>query len=282
MRRALIPRWPLARMAIRPSRIWAPPKLYFARFDGSEWSVTPVDLQIGIGLPSLAFGPNGLPGIAYGGSGSPLRYAAFDGSKWTITSMDEPGGINSGPALAIGPDNRPAIVYRANRGGPAGEAVVVARVDAGVWTTSLVANAGIVTNGPAAIAFGPDGQPAVAYGNNQAQRLYVARFNGSVWTPSVVSVTNVDSRLSLAFGLDGQPALAYRTLNFDLLLARYTGSLDGPAWVSTVADSAGDVGYNCSLAFGPDGQPAISYGMITPDFFAFIKFARKGVFSPTP
>ncbi len=261
-------------------------RLYFARFDGTAWSVTLVETQNSVGLPSLAFGPNGLPGIAYNGNTSYiLKYAAFDGSAWTNTSMSDPIGVKSGPALAIGPDNRPAIVYRADRLGAAGEAVVLARVNAGTWTTSVVANAGTVTNGPAAIAFGPDGQPAVAYGNNQTQRLYVGRFNGTVWTPSTVSVTQTSERLSLAFGLDGQPALAYTTLAYDLLLARYTGSLDGPAWVSTVVDSAGDVGFNSSLAFGPDGQPAIAYGTYgsAPDYApASIKFARKGVFKPLP
>ena len=63
---------------------------------------------------------------------------------------------------------------------------------------------------------------------------------------------------------------------------RYTGGLDGPAWVGTVVEAAGNVGYDASLAFGPDGQPAIAYTDYTTSGPAILKFARKGVFKPLP
>ena len=259
-------------------------RLHFARFDGTSWSVTMVAATGQAGYtPSLAFGPDGLPGIAsqhgFGATNS-LKYAAFTGSEWSFITVAA-GDVGSYPSLAFGPDGQPAISFRVWPAPYNNGLVKLARLNAGVWTATTAANDQTSSSGlPTSLAFGPDGQPAIAFRNQVSQRLYVTRYSGSVSTPVTVTAGNTTSTLSLAFGPDGQPTLAYCSPAIDLLFARYTGSLDGPAWVSTVADSAGEAGYNPSLAFGPDGQPAIAYWEIDSSFTAYIKFARKGVFKP--
>ena len=78
--------------------------------------------------------------------------------------------------------------------------------------------------------------------------------------------------------MDGQPAIAYATgarPDQRLALLRYSGT----AWIFNLVDREPNSGDFCTLAFGPDGQPAIVY---SDDTNVVLKFARKGVFTPTP
>ncbi|MFO1531959.1 MAG: hypothetical protein U1F77_20070 [Kiritimatiellia bacterium] len=131
------------------------------------------------------------------------------------------------------------------------------------------------------LAFGADGQPAIAYYDVTNQNLKYARYNGSAWVVVTIDASgDVGSHASLKFGPDGQPAIAYlddsaHTLKF----GRYSGS----AWSFTTLDVANS-GEFASLAFGPDGQPAIAYYYFverdTPPHS--VRFVRKGLFTPSP
>jgi hypothetical protein len=288
--------------------------LKFARFNGSVWLIFAVDSAGNVGrFNSLAFGPDGQPAISYsGGNNNILKFARFNGNVWTITTI---GSSGSGywNSLAFGTDGQPAISH-------GGTELYLARFNGSVWTNSIVPNSANMSY-DTSLAFGPDGQPAISYVHDfddilepPYDELYIARFNGSVWTNTTVDQTvYLGSSNSLAFGPDGQPAISYfDKTNQDLKIARFNGS----AWVKTIVDSEGSGPY--TLAFGPDGQPAISYNSggelrisrfngsnwisSVVDFagsyasLAFgpdgqpavsyqnggLKFARKGVFFPTP
>ena len=131
--------------------------------------------------------------------------------------------------------------------------------DAGIsltWQISTVASAGDIGEYPS-LAFGPDGQPAIACYERTSGDLKLARFDGANWTVETVDSTgDVGQYASLAFAPDGQPAIAYYdATNGDLKYRRW----DGASWTTWTVESAGVVGRSASLKFGPGGQPGIAY-----------------------
>jgi len=264
----------------------------FARFDGTAWAVTVVHDAALAGSTSLAFGPDGQPAIAYPSRVNfqhHLNFARFDGSAWTAPVVVDPANYTGYSAsLAFGPDGQPVIAYESgfNR------TVKFARLSSGGWITSLVDDGGAAEVGfSIALAFGPTKAPAIAYrsyqdtgGGNSISKVKYAHLVGTAWsisTPEDPFQGATDpgfSVIDLAFGVDGQPAIAYNTgdgPNQHLALLRYSGT----AWVFNMVDRDPDVGEYCTLAFGPDGQPAITYLDGTN---YTLRFARKGVFTPTP
>lgn len=72
------------------------------------------------------------------------------------------------------------------------------------------------------LAFGPEGQPAIAYYDSTNADLRFSRYNGSTWASSAVDTAGaVGSFCALSFGQDGQPMIAYYdNTNEDLKFAR--------------------------------------------------------------
>ncbi len=272
--------------------------LKFARFDGNAWTVTAiVDPDPQAFSSSLAFGPDGQPAIAYeAGSGLVvhLKFARFNGSDWTAPVVVDPAdNYPFRASLAFAPDGQPAIAYQV---GPYPDFFVkFAHFSGGAWTTALVDNGGSESVGVSIkLAFGPDGEPAIAYksfpGDSEPNylfdRLKYAHRVGTIWSVSFPKddfqgETRVGFEIDLAFGVDGQPAISYKTGIFSdkLALLRYSGT----AWILTTVDPIPDVGEYSSMVFGPDGQPAIAYTTNTySGSNPKLKFARKGLFKPTP
>ncbi len=138
------------------------------------------------------------------------------------------------------------------------------------WNITTVDGLGTDVGEHASLAFGPDGQPAIAYYDATNDDLKFARSNGSAWVITTVdSAGDVGTFASLAFDGAGQPAISYRDeTNDDLKLARFSGGI----WTPTTLDFAGDVGKHTSLAFAPDGLPSISYHDDTNDNLKYARF----------
>ena len=202
--------------------------LRFARFNGATWTVTTVDSTGNVGqFTSMKFGPDGQPAISYYESVSrTLKVARFNGGIWsaaTVTGVT--ANVGQHTSLAFGPDGQPAISYLdANTTA----FIKIARFNGSAWVSTTVNG---VTAGSfgllfTSLAFGPDGQPAVAYasatGIGSNVQLVSARFNGSTWTATLVDgVGSVGRFGSQAFGPDGQPAISYYDVtNGDLKFAR--------------------------------------------------------------
>ena len=268
--------------------------LKIARFDGgNNWTIWDVDATGPSAGPSLAFNADGQPAIAYaavGTTNSHLKFAEFDGSAWVLTVADTENDTGLLASLAFGPDGRPAIGYGRSGSGEDLWVVKFARRTGGTWATTLVDDGGSATVGYSiSLAFGPDGQPAMAYkfteswtNPNGNSHLVYAHFNGTTWASSIASdglygATKVGNTVDLAFGFDGQPSIAFATETSSGFLAvmRYIGQ----AWSLIKVDGTVGSGDSCSLAFGPDGEPAIAYGV---DGGSPLKFARKGIFAPKP
>lgn len=202
--------------------------LKFARFNGATWTVTTVDSVGNVGqYTSVKFGPDNQPAISYYESVSrTLKVARFSGGVWTASTVTGvTANVGQHTSLAFGPDGQPAISYLdAN----ATSFIKIARFNGSAWVSTTVSG---VTSGNlgllfTSLAFGPDGQPTVAYasptGAGANVQLVSARFNGSTWTATLVdSVGSVGRFGSQAFGPDGQPAISYYdVINGDLKFAR--------------------------------------------------------------
>jgi hypothetical protein len=121
-----------------------------------------------------------------------------------------------------------------------------------------------------ALAFAPNGQPAICYYDGINQDLKYAVFNGVSWQATPVdSAGNVGSFNSLAFTPAGRPAIAYYdSTNGDLKYAAF----DGSTWQITPVDTADNVGVELSLKMSPAGRPAISYYDSTNQDLKFASF----------
>ena len=177
---------------------------------GTGWeAVGPSGFSAGVvHFPSLAFGGDGKPYVAYqdaatGGKATVMRLNSA-GTGWEAVG---PSGFSAGQAyytsLAFGPDGKPYVAYqdtahgfnatvmRLNSAGTGWEAVGPAGFSAGVIDyTSL--------------AFGPDGKPYVAYRDGS---------NGGIatvmrWTQSVETVPQAPANV-LATAGDGSVTLSW-------------------------------------------------------------------------
>jgi hypothetical protein len=233
--------------------------LMFASQNGLSWTVTTVASDGNVGeYPSLAFGPDGQPCIAYlDATNFDLKFVRFDGSAWIESTVDSNGLVGWFPSLRFAPDGRPAISYLDVTSGT----LKYAHFSGATWSITSVG--AMTTPGNSSfpgtsLAFGPDGQPAIAFFDDINDDLRYARFNGTTWVLNAVEQAGeVGVSPSLVFGSEAQPHIAYIAHgSFDLKFAR----LDGAVWSLQTVDSAGTISEPPSLAFGPDGQPAIAYG----------------------
>ncbi len=228
------------------------------------WNLRTLDTN-SASYSSLAFGPDGLPAIAYAGSASgrgALNFARFTGSSWIISTIDTagvpPDECGNGVSLAFDHDGKPAICYNKLSNVLFGGiyrgtmSLKLARFDGSAWVLATVAtfNSGNeLTDGPAALGFGPDGEPAIAFMLPGAGIRY-AKLNGGSWDISVVDSSGAGA--CLAFSPQGSPTIAYCGAGGAML-----ASLNGSEWVISTVDAS------CrsapSLAFGTDGLPAVAY-----------------------
>ena len=205
--------------------------------------------------PSLAYGPDGQPAIAFGesyvGATDRLYYTRFNGNAWTTSLADATADSSIFASLAFSPAGQPYISHVLSTA----QVLRVTSFNGTSWTNTTVDSG--ADFGFTSMAFGPGGHPAVGYMDGTAGNLKYAHFTGSVWTSEVVDAAAVylQGLVSLAFGPDGQPALSYYDQgSTSLKFAQFNGS----TWdIATVA--APDAGRGADLAFSRAGQPVISY-----------------------
>ncbi|MEM7244217.1 MAG: hypothetical protein AAF533_02670 [Acidobacteriota bacterium] len=126
------------------------------------------------------------------------------------------------------------------------------------WTYQQV-EAGRSLDGTADIAFGPDGQPAIAAGGSV---LRYFRFDGDRWQEELVHGSSCGhSDPDLVFDPDGEPAIAWEDLGDGVVrLARRT---TGTWTVVTVGEALGRS--RPSLTFDAAGEPAIGFAVFDPE-----------------
>ncbi len=171
---------------------------------------------------SIAVGPDGLPVIAYMASdtkGTALRVArcvnpACTGTS-TITVVDDPAHVNSVgayPAIAIGADGFPVISYQDQTAGTLKVARCHNGACTGASTITVVDGPGFSNNFNSvgtytSIAIGADGFPVIAYQDDTAATLKVAR----CWTATCRSGEEATARLAVERAGTGGGAVSSTT-----------------------------------------------------------------------
>lgn len=202
----------------------------------------------------------GRPGIGY--RSYDLCFASHDGTGWSVETPEHGGRALS---FAYSPDGIASIAHVTETW--QGDLRFVERIG-GTWISQLIDD-GVDGQWCTSLAFGPAGEPAIAYhkvtgpGKNRGLRL--ARRSGGSWSTELVEKAAEARYVSLTFDPDGNPAIAYSDdpangLSLAMLkLARWGGT----SWDVEVVET-GVVGYGVwpSLSFDPTtGHPAVSHGL---------------------
>jgi uncharacterized protein YjbI with pentapeptide repeats len=156
----------------------------YALYLGEDrWQIRTVD-TVGGQFISLAFSSAGDPAVSYhdpGSSSRDLKYAYVLSAvplTWTNVIVDgaASGSVGQYNSLAFGLNGQPAISYRYDTSAP-GEPTIrtlkFARFNGSTWEPSTVSST--VDPEYTSLAFGPDGQPAIAFYDRTSRDLKFVR-----------------------------------------------------------------------------------------------------------
>lgn len=245
-----------------------------ARAPAGTWSPEPVGGQQGsAGQPSLAFGPDGQPGIAhyeYVGGNLVAYYAARSNTgAWSIERVSP--GEGQEPSLAYSPTGRATMTYL-NTDSPSGTYWSIdfaERTGPNSWSVQKVATSRYIAWGQTtSLAYSPvTGQPGVSFlygfgdepASQRTAELRYAYRNSGTWRIERVDSSSPFVGLFSDMAMDrwGQPAISYYDSSAGNL--KFARRSQAGQWITEVLDSPGDVGRFSSLAFFSDGTPAIAY-----------------------
>lgn len=226
-----------------------------------EWQIQTVDSGGGVRI-SLAFDPQGSPGISYyDATNEDLKYAYWNGTAWEIEIVDSEGKVGWPTSLAFDPLGNPAIVYYdydnyylkyAHWNGTSWDIDVVDNVgDTGGWGNYCYR---------ISLVYDSSGNPAIAYYNGGSYwDLKYAHFNGTSWDIQTVYDDGWRGgwtrNASLDFNPSGNPGIAFREQYIGLRYAYWNGI----SWDIETVDSGYGTGVMASLRFDHLGNPAIAY-----------------------
>jgi hypothetical protein len=232
-------------------------ELRYARWDGSSWGISTVEVQAKLTLyNSLALDSSDHAHIAYQDYNLyDLKYAVWSGSTWNIQTVDSAGFVGVECSLTLTrkePKDQARIAY------------VDATTDVlkyAAWTGSAWAFQTVASNGLApSLVLDSSDDPRIAYVDSVTNSLRFAAWNGASWDISTVDTSASSyTKPSLALDAAGLPRIAYTTnRQGDLRYAEWTGT----AWETETIDASDSihmVWYRVSLALTAAGDPQISY-----------------------
>lgn len=189
----------------------------------------------------------------------PVMATGSSGS-WQVTTLDD--DIRYYPFISAAYDrhNVPHIAYREN----VGRSIRHAWKSGKTWTLEKIGpSAGTYTT---SIGFGPDGNPAVTYGDGlYFGNLMFARKSGNSWANSVVargSMADAGQFSTLAFDRQGVPHIAYNDGHaYSSLYYAGLNTTTGE-WEFSLIDAdtvLGNTGYLPSLKIDAGGHPHVAY-----------------------
>jgi hypothetical protein len=226
----------------------------------------------------LAIDAGGLPVVSYSSAGE-VRIARCRNLACTSASLavldSDASTIGHFASLAIGPAGRPIVSYVHYNGFTSSVRVAsCADPECSGPTTIQVIDPGTSTQLlGTSIAIGLDGRPVIAYHDDVAGSLKVARcLIADCTTGATIAVVddpaNVVGRLpSIAIGVDGRPIISYHDATAGALkVARCAdAACNGAATITTLDDDPGStLGTFSAIAIGGDGAPVIAYSEELP------------------
>ena len=234
--------------------------LKFARSYGPVWyrnNVRTDDLNTGL-YSSIDLSGEYSPRIAYyDQTKGNLWYASWTGSAWSQTKIDQARDVGRYISLAIDSASIPHMSYYDATRGDLLYATYSIQVSGWVTTTvDGLDNTGQFTS----ITVDPANVPYISYYDYSGGSLNMA-FQSPTQTWVIYPIDNIgrtdllDVGISSSIALDsaGRPNISYYDiLNQDLKFAYWDGVWPtSGSWVTSVLDSAGDVGLYSSLSIDP-------------------------------
>ena len=228
--------------------------LKYAFFDGSSWSIEPVDTGDGWNVGkfcSLALDSNNRPHISYfDETNTFLRYARWNGANWEITALASQAG---GPtSIALDSQDNPHISYFNYNFAD----LWYVHWTGVSWLFQAVENpsSGIIGNG-SAIALDSNDQPLIAYCSTSPDQLRFAKWNGTSWNIDVVDDVPVLDPSLVVDDYDAPHISYYDAASGNLMYAAWAISF----WYKEIVDASLNVGRWSSIAIDSIGNPHISY-----------------------
>lgn len=213
-------------------------------------------------LPSIAFGRDGLPVVAYPTSTAQLGFArclqrsCVSAQAYPILTVTRSGYA---PRIVIGADGFPIIVHiDTNEGG-----IRVTHCNDAICSTitSTVIVRGAAFDEPV-IAVGSDGLPIVAYGQG-AIGLRVAHCENAACTAFRTATVDGSSRggfkAAMAIGADGVAIIAHRDPTNGDLRVTHCNDVVCTSATSVNVDTAGNVGDEPAIMIGADQRALIAH-----------------------
>jgi len=222
--------------------------LKYAHWNGNSWDIETVEDNIG-GETSLAFDPQGYPGISYHDDDiDALKYAHWNGTSWNIEIVDSNSWVCSYTSLAFDKSGYPAITYQDEH---PEELLKYAHWNGTSWDIYTIYSN---TKEGSSLAFDSQGYPGISYHDYSGHLLY-AHWNGTFLDIETVE-DNIGEETSLAFDPHGYPGISYHDDDIDALKYAHW---NGTSWNIEIVDSNSWVCSYTSLAFDKSGYPAITY-----------------------
>ncbi len=228
-------------------------RLAVAAFDGTAWTEMPfaVNGRPFGGFPSLDVDSVGIPHVA----ATDLYKRELDAGRrdvggWSLSNvLVQPSFVYfSSVSMRAGAGGTEAVAFTAGNPG----VLSCARFDGTSWTIDIVDAAG---GAAASLAYGADGQPAIAY--RSSGELRCARYDGTAWSSELVTiVTTSGGQPSLEFDALGRPLIAYYDAGTRVL---GLATRDATGWQTQVVDPASPTGEFPDLEIAASGMIGISY-----------------------
>jgi len=196
--------------------------------------------------------------------GRPDTNTGANYGDWNVATPDSTGSVGTSTSVAIGTDGNPVVAYYdssnsnlnilkcGNSSCTAGNSTT---------TPDSTGSVGSYTS----LAIGTDGNPVVAYYDEDNKTLKILKCGNSACTTgnSVTTADNigwVGQYTSLAIGTDGNPVVAYLDWgNGWLKILKCGNSSCTSGNTKTTVDTKVWVGQYTSLAIGTDGNPVVAY-----------------------
>ncbi len=240
-------------------------QIMYASFVNGAWTKETVTDTAGTHTTSLAFDPEGNPGISYGDGyhyGNQM-YAHWNGSVWSVEKVDNGGplgNVGQFSSLAYDLAGTPHISY--NDGNTAADMMYAVK-SGDTWTISTIAKKGN-TGYDSSLVLDSNGLPHVAFRdrNHYSNMMYAHADAAGVWTVTKVdkggsNTGNTGWGPSLALDSAENPHISYYDKKHHGLM--YT-SWNGTAWnTEPIVIGVGNPGEQSSLAIGTNNEAFISY-----------------------
>ena len=185
----------------------------------------------------------------------------------SLTTVDTTGNVGDGwwTSIMVGADNNPIISYNDDNGH-----LKVTACTNPTCTTQTITTLDSTNSGGyfTSITVGADANPIISYYDNTTKDLKVAACTNPTCTAKTIFTVDDDNGgtgtvgwgTSITVGADNNPIISYRdNSKGHLKVAACTNANCSAAIITTVDNSANDVGEYSSITVGADANPIISY-----------------------